>query len=133
MSMSFTLHCICTKRICRIFTKATGWLWLNRDDGQKAWEWNVKKGWWAPLLLPTIPLIRNFYVKRNASARVSICYIGSCNVNSYVKTSRRKIENILNKSFDLVYWLNNKIFLLFFLKTNKRVCFGQVLSSPRKK
>ena len=89
------------------------------------------------LSLPTTILIRNFLVKRDTSARVWIYYIESCNVNSDVRASRRTIENILNKSFGLVCWLNNKNFRVWkkrlFLKTNKEVCFGYGLSSSRTK
>ena len=62
-----------------------------------------------PFLLPSIPLIRNFlFKKKHAFTRVWINYIGNCNVNSDLNTSRRTIENISNKSFGLACWLNTK-------------------------
>ena len=81
----------------------------------------------SSLPVPTIPVIRNLLVKKDTSARVWIYYIGSCNVTSDVQTNRGTIENISNKSFGLVYWLNNKHFwvgeMALFLKTNKGVRF----------
>ena len=58
-----------------------------------------------------ITLIRNFLVKKkHASRKVSIYYIGNCNVKSDKNRSKLTIENISHKSFGLVCWLNTKIF-----------------------
>ena len=79
----------------------------------------------SPLPLPTIPHIRNFLLKGDTSARLWIYYIRNCYVNSDAKTSRQTIENILNKSFVFVCWLNNNNFQAWkwalLLKTNKEV------------
>ena len=69
----------------------------------------------------------------NDSTRVWIYYIGNSNINSNVNTSRHTIENISNKTFDLVFWLNNKNFRVWkqplFIKTKNGVRFGLGLSS----
>ena len=41
-----------------------GKFWLNRGDGRKTWEQNVKGGDEIPFPLPTITLIRTSLVKK---------------------------------------------------------------------
>ena len=86
----------------------------HENETQKKGDETPPSPFHPSLPLPTIPLIRNFLVKKKyASKRAWIYYIGNCYVNHDVNTSRRTIENISNKSFGLACWLNNKNFCVW--------------------